>query len=505
MKVNQLKTGVILSYVSMFLSNIIAIVYTPIMLRILGRSEYGLYTLVNSVVGYLGLLSFGFDSTYVRYFSVYKARGDNETTAKLNGMFLTVFSAIAAITVIAGSVLVANTQNIFGAKLSADEIGKAKILMAILVFNMALSFPFTVFKANITANERYLFQKLINIGKTFISPFVTLPLLLMGYGSVGMVMVTTVLNIIVEVSNLVYCFKKLNIKFSFRGFDFGMMKEISVFSFYIFINIIVDQINWSVDKFLLGMYKGTVAVAVYGIASQLNTYYLSFSTSISGVFIPKINRMTANIYDHEALLDLFTRVGRIQFFVLSLILSGIIFFGKPFICMWAGADYADSYAITLILVIPVTISLVQTVGIEIQRAVNMHKFRAYLYLGIAVANVFLSIPLCQLYGGIGCAAGTAAALIIGNGIIMNIFYHNKMHLDIFRFWKNILKIFPSLIIPIIVGCLIMRYADLYNIINLAFFVAVYSVCFFICVYTMGMNNYERGLILKPIRKVLKRG
>ena len=102
MKVNQLKTGVILSYVSMFLSNIIAIVYTPIMLRILGRSEYGLYTLVNSVVGYLGLLSFGFDSTYVRYFSVYKARGDNETTAKLNGMFLTVFSAIAAITVIAG-------------------------------------------------------------------------------------------------------------------------------------------------------------------------------------------------------------------------------------------------------------------------------------------------------------------------------------------------------------------------------------------------------------------
>ena len=62
MKINQLKIGVVLSYITMFIHNIISILYTPIMLRLLGKSEYGLYQLVFSVVSYLGLLSFGFGS-----------------------------------------------------------------------------------------------------------------------------------------------------------------------------------------------------------------------------------------------------------------------------------------------------------------------------------------------------------------------------------------------------------------------------------------------------------
>lgn len=70
MKANQLKLGAVLSYVSMGIGYIISIVYTPIMLRLLGQSEYGLYNLVNSVVSYLGLLSFGFGSAYIRYYGI---------------------------------------------------------------------------------------------------------------------------------------------------------------------------------------------------------------------------------------------------------------------------------------------------------------------------------------------------------------------------------------------------------------------------------------------------
>ena len=62
MKANQLKAGVALSYASMILGFIIQIFYTPIMLRLLGQSEYGLYNLAASIVSYLGLLSFGFGS-----------------------------------------------------------------------------------------------------------------------------------------------------------------------------------------------------------------------------------------------------------------------------------------------------------------------------------------------------------------------------------------------------------------------------------------------------------
>ena len=36
-------------------------------------------------------------------------------------------------------------------------------------------------------------------------------------------------------------------------------------------NQIIDQINWSVDKFLLGRFAGTTAVAVYGVGGQINS------------------------------------------------------------------------------------------------------------------------------------------------------------------------------------------------------------------------------------------
>src|SRR5699024_9431500 len=124
-------------------------------------------------------------------------------------------------------------------------------------------------------------------------------------------------------------------------------------------NMIIDQINWSVDKFILGRYSGTIAVAIYGLAAQINNYYKQISTAVSNVFIPKINRMVAIKDSDWELTNLFTRVGRVEFIILSLICSGFIFFGQPFINMWAGTDYNGSYPIVLLLIIPVTIPLVQ--------------------------------------------------------------------------------------------------------------------------------------------------
>ena len=63
----QLKAGIFLSYLTLALSNIIALVYTPFMLRMMGQSEYGLYSLVASVVAYLTILDFGFGNAIVRY------------------------------------------------------------------------------------------------------------------------------------------------------------------------------------------------------------------------------------------------------------------------------------------------------------------------------------------------------------------------------------------------------------------------------------------------------
>jgi O-antigen/teichoic acid export membrane protein len=504
MRFNQLKAGVALSYISMGLGYIISLIYTPIMLRLLGQSEYGLYNLAASLIAYLGLLNFGFGSAYMRYYSRYKVKEDRANISKLNGMFLIIFLIIGLLAVLIGMFFVTNTETILGSQLTSSELSKAKILMSIMIVNLAISFPSIVFNSHIIANEKFVFQKLLQMIKTIVNPFLVLPILVMGYGSIGMVVITTFLNLSIEIANIVFCVKKLNMKFSFREFDLSLMKEMTVFSSFIFINMIVDQINWNVDKYILGRFHGTISVAVYGLAAQLNAYYLSLSSAISNVFVPRVHKMVAIVNDNEELTKLFTRIGRVQFILLSLISSGLLFFGRPFINLWAGSNYDESYFIVILLTIPLIVPLIQNIGIEIQRAKNMHHFRSWIYLLIALINILVTIPLASAFEGVGAAMGTAFSLIVGNGFLMNWYYHTKVGLNMKYFWKQIIIFIPSILIPIMFGLAVNQLFNLYNIKYFLLCGTGYVIVYCLSMWFIGMNQYEKELIGTPIIKILKK-
>ncbi len=504
MKKSQRKLGIILSYLSQAVHILTGLIYTPIMLRLLGQSEYGLYQLVYSVVSYLSLLSLGFSSSYMRFYSKSKVKNDELEISKLNGMFLIMFLVISFICIMCGIAMIVNISDIFGTGLTSSEYDTAKILMAFMIFNLALTFPNSVFNCIIISQEKFIFQKTVILLQYLLNPFLTLPLLIMGYGSVGMVFITTLLTVCVFVTNLVYCFKKLNTKFYFREFKLSLLKEMWIFTFFIFLNQIVDQINWSVDKFLLGRIAGTKAVAVYGIGAQINTLYMQFSTSVSSVFVPKVNMIVSETDNNKQLTDLFTKVGRIQFVIMALILLGFTFFGKQFIYFWSGKGYEVSYYVALLLIYPVTIPLIQNLGIEIQRAKNKHKARSIVYLVIAIINIFVSIPLVHYYGPIGAAVGTSISLIIGNVLFMNWYYHFRLGIDIIFYWKNIFKLLPSLLIPVAFGFISESLLSYDTFFKLCIGGFVFSAIYILSVVFLGFNKEEKNIILKPIRNIFKK-
>ena len=498
---DQKKAGVLLSYGQTVLSTIISLVYTPVMLRLLGTSEYGTYTLVSGFISNLSLMSFGLGSAYVRYYSRAKVQEGEDGVAHINGMFMVIFLVISAMSLLVGGVLVANVQNIFGAKLTAHEIETARVLMALLVVNIAVSFPCSVFSSYLTANERFLFQRVINMIRTVLNPIVMLPLLLMGLGSVALVVVTLVLSVVTDAFNIWYCRRKLRMRLTFGRFDFGLLREMGGFSFFIFLNMIIDQINWTVDTTLLGIISGTAATAIYGVGAQINSYYKTLSTSISGVFVPQINRIVAEGQGDDRLTSLFTRVGRIQFLLLMLVLTGFVFVGEPFIDAWGGGEYAGAYPIALMLMVPVTLPLIQNLGIEIQRAKNMHQFRSKVYFFMALGNVLVSIPLGMRYGGLGCAMGTAISLIIGNGFVMNWYYQTHIGLDMKYFFRSILSMVPAMVPPALLGLLAVRLHTFSGYSGVLTFAVPYTAVYALCVYRWAMNDEERGMVRGMLRRL----
>ena len=117
----NLKSGFILSYISIFIQSIISILYTPVMLRLLGESNYGLLQLAISTMSSLSILSFGFGSSYMRFYSQYKADNDNNAISVLNGMFTIIFISVSILSLIVGGFITMNTSTLFGKSMTKRD------------------------------------------------------------------------------------------------------------------------------------------------------------------------------------------------------------------------------------------------------------------------------------------------------------------------------------------------------------------------------------------------
>ncbi len=509
-KSNQLKIGSVLAYIQIALNVIIQLAYTPIMIKLLGQNEYGLYNTVSSTIALLSILSLGFNGGYIRYYSIYKKNDDSISISRLNGLFLIIFLIIGLIGLICGIFLSFNLNLVFDKGLTLAEYQKARILMLLLTLNLAFSFPMSVFQNIINAHEKYIFSKLLSMIRTVFSPLITLPLLLMGFRSIAMVVVTVAVNLSIDVVFLIYVVFIMKQKFIFKNFDKGIFRKLFIFTIFIAINTVIDQINWNIDKLLLGRFKGSGEVAIYSVGYTLYYSYMLFSTSISAGFTPRIHRIvnaTQDTPDKQRieLTSLFTKVGRIQFMILGLLASGIVFWGEYFIVkIWAGAGYENSYYVALLLIIPATIALIQNLGIEIQRAENLHQFRSIIYSIMAILNLVLSIILCQKYGAVGSAVGTAISLIVANGFVMNIYYNRKCNIDIPFFWKNILRLSVGLIFPICAGIAIVSFIEIESTLMFIVCVIAYTAIYCLSMWLFAMNKYEKDLIKKPLCKLFGR-
>lgn len=504
MKVNQLKAGAFLSYVSIILNNVVGLLYTPFMLRMMGQNEFGLYSLVASVVGYLTILDFGFANAIIRYTAKYRAENKEREQYEMFGMFIILYCIIGVIAFIAGLFLYFNADSMFNRTMTIADLSKVRTMILLMVFNVAFTFPMSIWGAIITAYEDFVFQKIVNICRIILNPIIMIILLYMGYRAVAMVVLLTIFNIAILLMNAWYCFFRIHVKVKFGKIRFGFLKEISTYSFWIFLEAIMNTIFWSTGQFVLGMYVGATTVAIYAVAIQLKNIYLSFSTAISGVFLPKITSMVSKHTSDKEISDLFIKTGRIQYVVMITILAGFILFGRQFVRLWAGDNYEESYFITLMFFIPLTVPLIQNFGISILQAKNQLKFRSVLYVSISVASLAISIPLSIKYGGIGCAAGTTIALVVGQILIMNIYYYKKVYLDIPKFWREIFKMSIVPFILCVIGGIILHYYDINSVTRLSISILIFLLVYTPLFWRFSMNEYERALLLGPIKKVINK-
>ena len=491
---NQRKIGVVLSYISLIANAVIGFIYVPLLLRFMGQEEYGLYQLMGAFIAYFSVMDFGLSSTIVRYFSKYKALDDRKSMENVLALSALIYFIITLLMLVVGWICYVNLGGIFENSLTPAELDSAKKIFVVLLINIVITIPSKIFDAVIISYERFVYLKLVTILQVLAQPFVVIAVMQRYPYALGLVIVQTVFNFLLILAKGIYSLGKLRMKIRLHAFDRPLFKSMMSFSFFVFLGALMDQLYWRTNPVILGIVSNTSVVAVYGTATTIFNAYMSLSTVITSVFLPKVTAMVAQNATRKDLSELFIRIGRLQFLLLSCVLSGFILFGRQFISVWAGAGFEDAYLITLFLILPFTVDLIQNIGITILQAENKLAFRSVVFLIASVVNIAISIPAAIYFGGPGCAFTTGLTFFIANAIIMNVYYARRIGIAIKAFWIEMAKIGSFAVLCMLVGTVFTFIPVASGYINLGIKVAAYLLLFIPVMWFFVLNAYEKNLV-----------
>ena len=477
---NKLKSDVIISYVAMIIALFTTFFLTKYEIAYLGKELYGILSLINSTIGYIAILDMGVGQTIIRYIAKYNAEGKVEKINKISGYSFKNYIKISIIGLIIGIAIIIRPIYIFGSLTESTE-GIFRVCFFISLINILLQIPGATFNSILSGFSKYKTIKIVNIVKSILRAVLIIVFLNLGLSILSIFIVDLIINQGINVFNYIYVTKKLNVKLNFKPIDKLLKKELTRYSFFVFLGIITDQVFWKTDGIILGILSTTSVVSVYSISSQIISQYLLLCSTLSSVFLPRIVEKITSGESKKEINKFFIKASRYQYIFVGMILISYIFIGKDFLILWLGNNFVDAYYYGLIIMISLTVPMFQTTGYQILYAMGKHNFRSIIYLLNAILNIVISIILFYIIGPMGVAIATAIAMVLGNTIIINIYYKKVLELKLMNFFKYVCL--KTTIVMVITTCV---YVVLNNIIGVGWKEFIFKGCIANIIYLTGV-------------------
>lgn len=451
--------SIIVSYVTLFVSVILAIFYTPFVLETLGEAEYGIRSFATALVGYLSFLSIGMATSYLRFVNIAKKERGEEGEKHINGMFFAFYLVAAAVAAVLGIVLVLLIayKVIPLGRYTDQEINNWIVpIMLISVVGTVIEFPGIVFRLILTYKKKFIWINVLALISTILSPAISIIVLVYGGGSVGITWVGLGISLATVVFNGLFVFfgLKSKVTFKFDKRDRSMFKEIIIFSLIVFVISTLTQLNLITDKVILGFVLGSSAVAIYQISTTFNAYISSITTAITGVFAPRLTE-DAVAGRMDSVQYIYDFVIKVVMILITMIVFGFLACGFEFISAWLPNSYSDNYLnifwYSFVILGSNILILGQTFTFYIQRALNKNLIPAIIYAVVFVINVGISIGLCYVLGIWGCIIGTVFSYLV-EAISLSYYNSKVIKLKQKTYWRaTFLSVLYGLISAIIVS------------------------------------------------------
>ncbi|MGN1190978.1 MAG: lipopolysaccharide biosynthesis protein [Candidatus Ornithospirochaeta sp.] len=436
-------------------------------LFLIGDYNYGLWSFVCSITSWLTVVSSALTSSYLR-FATKEAVDNKGDTSKTNGVFFSMLLILGSVIFVMGTIIVLLLQlnKVSFASYSWKDSQLLYILFFISIINISVSMPTCIYSLILNYNRKFVFIKLTSVFVS-VATFVVNYLIARFTGSIIVLSINTVVSTLaLFIIEYVYVRKTMKCKLHFVNLKKNkvIVSSIIAFSSILLLNSIVDQINTSVDKTLLGIMSVPENVTIYQFGQQFCTYLLTMSLAVSGVFSPSFHKLVAE-EKRDEVNGLYMKVSGVQTIILCLVAFGFLSCGKDFVIMWLGKEREEVYKVAVVLMMIDLCPLTMNSSIEIQRAADKHKFRAFVYFLVAIVNLVLSIIFVKMfpaeYAIEACLLGSVIARILSHWLLMNIYNSRVMKLPVKAYMLFLFKYMVVGSVSFLITELLKRYVLIY--------------------------------------------
>lgn len=493
-----------LSYIYVLIQTIVQLAYIPILLRLIGQDEYGLYQLVGSILAYLVSMTPVFSGGVTRFYCKYLYEGDDRGVENLLATCSRLCLVASGIILVAGLALSAAVQVVYRSSLDSLQLREASLMLLVMSANLVVTLYNTISVAVINGSGHTAFLRVTQIASALLQPaLVIVAGLFLPYAAV-ICFAQFIVNAACAVIQGRYSRVKLGARRRFHGWDLSLIRELAAYELGVLGIMLGDQIFWRSNQLVIGYYFGTAAVAVYSVGFQVLNAYLQIGTAVQPVFMPMVSRLYFKERDEPGINRLLAKSGRVIMYPLALVLTGFIVFGRQFIGIWAGPGYGDAYIVATALMIAYLPELSQFLTNPILQVKNQYSFKGKADVFFAIINLLISMLVVPCFGGSGAAISTAAIVWAFNLVLLR-YYRNAAGIDIGRFLKGCSRVLAPLAALCVVSWALVSFTSLYafteSSTGLLLGIVAYCLAFAIVSWLFCANQYEKGLVVRALKKL----
>lgn len=453
-----LARNVFSNWAGMAVALVIAFFMSPFLVHSLGKSEYGIWALIFSIVYYTNLIDAGMKQSLARHIPKYYAVKDY---IKLNE----VINSSTFLYLIAGSLLILIVLAIAFFFLEAFEIephhvSAMRITLIIIGIDQAIMFFFMASTA-IGPFHRYDVNNIIGIPMSIINALVIVYFLKQGYGLVTLGIITIGTTVVRTTIRRIYQQVLVpQIEFHPKYVNRERSRELLGYGLISFFIVISWMVVFNTDNIIIGVFLSTTAVTYYSIAGNLVNHLRGLINAIGVPLVPVISHYDATS-DTSEISNLYAKITRYLYYFTAGVCALVLIFGDNFIYLWMGPDFTKTVHVLYILVVPLAVYLPQIAANSVMLGMGKHRALFYILVSEAALNLVLSLVLVKPLGIYGVALGTAITQLLIYTYIFPYVFHRVIKGDLKSFYGYTLKtVSMSLIIAVPVGLVVDRFNPL---------------------------------------------